>query len=109
MVQLGAKIKNICVAIGPCIQKNNYEVGIEFYERFINKDRTYKKFFLKENNKILFDLPGSISFRLHLQGIRNIQSLNKCTFSEKKNYFSFRRNQKNKLGDCGRMISTIKI
>ena len=109
MVQLGAKIKNICVAIGPCIQKNNYEVGIEFYERFINKDITYKKFFLKENNKILFDLPGSISFRLHLQGIRKIQSLNKCTFSEKKNYFSFRRNQKNKLGDCGRMISTIKI
>ena len=109
MVQLGAKIKNICVAIGPCIQKNNYEVGIEFYERFIDKDRTYKKFFLKENNKILFDLPGSISFKLHLQGIRNIQSLNKCTFSEKKNYFSFRRNQKNKLGDCGRMISTIKI
>ena len=109
MMQLGAKIKNICVAIGPCIQKNNYEVGIEFYERFIDKDRTYKKFFLKENNKILFDLPGSISFKLHLQGIRNIQSLNKCTFSEKKNYFSFRRNQKNKLGDCGRMISTIKI
>ena len=109
MVQLGAKIKNICVAIGPCIQKNNYEVGIEFYERFINKDITYKKFFLKENNKILFDLPGSISFRLHLQGIRKIHSLNKCTFSEKKNYFSFRRNQKNKLGDCGRMISTIKI
>ena len=109
MVHLGAKVKNICVAIGPCIQKNNYEVGIEFYERFINKDITYKKFFLKENNKILFDLPGSISFRLHLQGIRNIQSLNKCTFTEKKNYFSFRRNQKNKLGDCGRMISTIKI
>ena len=109
MVQLGATVKNICVAIGPCIQKNNYEVGIEFYERFIKKDRTYKKFFLKENNKILFDLPGSISFRLHLQGIRNIQSLNKCTFTEKKNYFSFRRNQKNKLGDCGRMISTIKI
>ena len=109
MMQLGAKMKNICVAIGPCIQKNNYEVGIEFYERFINKDITYKKFFLKENNKILFDLPGSIAFRLHLQGIKNIQSLNKCTFSEKKNYFSFRRNQKNKLGDCGRMISTIKI
>ena len=109
MVQLGAKIKNICVAIGPCIQKNNYEVGIEFYERFIKKDRTYKKFFLKENNKILFDLPGSISFRLRLQGIRKIQSLNKCTYTEKKNYFSFRRNQKNKLGDCGRMISTIKI
>ena len=109
MVQLGAKVKNICVAIGPCIQKNNYEVGIEFYERFIKKDRTYKKFFLKENNKILFDLPGSISFRLHLQGIRNIQSLNKCTFTDKNNYFSFRRNQKNKLGDCGRMISTIKI
>ena len=109
MIQLGATIKNICVAIGPCIQKSNYEVGIEFYEKFIDKEKTYKKFFLKENNKIWFDLPGSISFRLHLLGIKNIQSLNKCTFSEKRNYFSFRRNQKNKLGDCGRMISTIKI
>ena len=109
MIQLGAKIKNICVAIGPCIQKNNYEVGIEFYEKFIDKEKTYKKFFLKENNKIWFDLPGSISFKLQLLGIKNIQSLNKCTFSEKRSYFSFRRNQKNKLGDCGRMISTIKI
>ncbi len=65
-----------------------------------------------DNEKILVfhnQFKGSISFRLHLQGIRNIQSLNKCTFTEKKNYFSFRRNQKNKLGDCGRMISTIKI
>lgn len=109
MIQLGAKIKNICVAIGPCIQKNNYEVGIEFFERFIEKDETYKKFFFKKNNKIWFDLPGSISFKLHLLGVKNIHSLNKCSFSEEKNYFSFRRNQKNKLGDCGRMISTIKI
>ena len=42
---------------------------------------------LIENKKIFFDLPGSISFRLHLQGIRNIQSLNKCTFSEQKIIF----------------------
>ncbi|MFL2801844.1 MAG: peptidoglycan editing factor PgeF [Paracoccaceae bacterium] len=110
MIQLGAKIHNICAAIGPCIQKNNYEVGIEFYDRFINKDNEFKRFFFKDNNKkIWFDLSGLISFKLELSGVYNIHSLNKCTFSEKKNYFSFRRNQKNKLGDCGRMISTIKI
>ena len=110
MIQLGAKINNICIAIGPCIQKKNYEVGIEFYNRFINKDTEFKRFFFKENNKkIWFDLPGSIYFKLQLLGVYNIHSLNKCTFSEKKNYFSFRRNQKSKLGDCGRMISTIKI
>ena len=48
MIQLGAKIHNICVAIGPCIQKNNYEVGIEFYNRFINKDNEFKRFFFKD-------------------------------------------------------------
>ena len=94
MIQLGAKLENICVAVGPCIQKKNYEVGIEFYNK---------------NKKIFFDLPGSITFVLNKKGIGKIHSLNKCTFSEQEKYFSHRRNQINNLGDCGRMISTIKI
>ena len=110
MIQLGAKLENICVAVGPCIQKKNYEVGIEFYKRFIDKNSSFKNFFfINKNKKIFFDLPGSITFVLNKKGIGKIHSLNKCTFSEQEKYFSHRRNQINNLGDCGRMISTIKI
>ena len=110
MIELGAKLENICVAIGPCIQKKNYEVGPEFYKRFTDKNTSFHNYFtFDKNNKIWFDLPGLISFRLHSIGVKNIHSLNRCTFSEKENFFSYRRNQKNNLGDCGRMISTIKI
>ncbi len=110
MTQLGAKLENISVAIGPCIQKNNYEVGIEFYQKFIDKNSSFKNFFsINKNRKFFFDLPGSITFVLNEKGISNIHSLGKCTFAEKDKYFSHRRNQINNLGDCGRMISTIKI
>tara|TARA_Y100001934_G_scaffold19428_1_gene22484 strand:- start:109 stop:699 length:591 start_codon:yes stop_codon:yes gene_type:complete len=110
MIQLGAKLENICVAVGPCIQKKNYEVGIEFYKKFIDKNSSFENFFfINKNKKIFFDLPGSITFVLNRKGIGKIHSLNKCTFSEQEKYFSHRRNQINNLGDCGRMISTIKI
>ncbi len=110
MLLLGAKLENICVAIGPCIQKNKYEVGNEFYQRFINENNRFKNYFsLDRNKKIWFDLSGLISFKLNSIGINYVHSLNKCTFSDSENYFSYRRNKKNNLGDCGRMISTIKI
>lgn len=110
MIKLGAKLENICVAIGPCIQKKNYEVGTEFYKRFIDKDDKFKIFFsVKKDGKIYFDLPGSVAFILSKNGIKYIHSLNKCTFSGKENYFSYRRNLKKNLGECGRMISTIRI
>ena len=110
MIELGSELENICVAVGPCIQKNNYEVGLEFYKKFINKNKLYKKYFsFDKNGKIFFDLPGLISFKLFSTGINKIHTLKRCTFSEKDNFFSYRRNQKNNLGDCGRMISTIKM
>ena len=46
MIQLGAKLENICVAVGPCIQKKNYEVGIEFYKDLLIKILHSKTFSL---------------------------------------------------------------
>ena len=42
MTELGAKENHIVAAIGPCIQKENYEVGPEFLERFVRKDSKSK-------------------------------------------------------------------
>ena len=45
------------------------------------------------------------------KGIKNnnISNTDKDTFTDKKDFFSYRRNFKNKLNDCGRMISTISM
>ncbi|MAI97477.1 MAG: polyphenol oxidase [Rhodobacteraceae bacterium] len=110
MTELGAKENHIVAAIGPCIQKENYEVGPEFLERFVRKNSKSKKFFNIDNNqKIWFDLPGFILEKLKLVGVKSTNNLAKCTFSLSNDFFSHRRNKKNSLNDCGRMISTIRL
>ncbi|PQM55739.1 MAG: peptidoglycan editing factor PgeF [Rhodobacteraceae bacterium] len=110
MTELGAEKEQIAAVIGPCIQRENYEVGPEFLDRFLSKDPKYRKHFTIDNNmQIWFDLPALILERLTVIGIKTTENLAKCTFALSNDFFSHRRNQKNNLGDCGRMISTIKI
>ena len=110
MIELGAEIKFLNAVIGPCIQKENYEIGAEFLERFLNKDPNHLKYFNTDGNeKIWFDLPGLILKKLLSIGITTTENLGQCTFALSDDFFSHRRNQKNNLGDCGRMISAIKI
>ena len=110
MIELGAKKKMISAVIGPCIQQKNYEVGSEFLDQFIQKDPENRNHFVVDDkNKIWFDLPGLLLRKLETIGITTTANIKKCTFGSKEDFFSHRRNQKNNLGDCGRMISTIKI
>ena len=110
MAEHGATKNYIMAAIGPCIQKENYEVGPEFIDRFVSKDPTYTQFFnIDKNRKIWFDLPGLILKKLKSAGVKNTNNLGHCTFSLSNDFFSHRRNKKNNLSDCGRMISTIRL
>ena len=110
MTELGATKNHIVAAVGPCIQKENYEVGPEFFDRFVKKDSTYIQFFnIDKNQKIWFDLPGLILKKLESAGVKSTNNLGKCTFSLRNDFFSHRRNKKNNLNDCGRMISTIRL
>ena len=110
MTELGAEKERIAAVIGPCIQRENYEVGSEFLDRFLSKDPKYQKYFTIDSNmQIWFDLPALILEKLTLIGIKTTENLAKCTFASSNDFFSHRRNQKNNLGDCGRMISTIKM
>ena len=110
MIELGAKKNMISAVIGPCIQQKNYEVGAEFLDRFIYKDPKNRDYFIiDDKNKIWFDLPGLILRKLETIGINATTNIQKCTFGSRRDFFSYRRNQKSNLGDCGRMISTIKI
>ncbi len=110
MTEIGAERNLISAVIGPCIQQENYEVGDEFLEKFLDRDPKYAKYFNIDNDrKIWFDLPELISTKLRSTGINIVENMKKCTYALTDDFFSHRRNQKNHLGDCGRMISAIKV
>ena len=110
MIKLGAAKKNIVVAIGPCISKNNYEVGEELRVQVILTDEANKKYFFKKSDsKYLFDLSGFIMGRLKNYGIFNIECINICTYKEKNSFHSYRHAIHSGYPNHRRNISMIKI
>ena len=99
----------IYAAIGPCIGKNSYEVDFNFYRKFLSKSKKNKIYFLKKNNeKKLFNLRKFVSDKLTELKVK-IYHINRDTFKEKHNFFSYRRSCKLKQKDYGRCISVISL
>ena len=93
---------NLVAIIGPAIQQDSYQVGWEFYEKFINYDKNNQQFFVsdpqnyyseQQNKKWLFDLPNFATKQLQRLGVRHIINSKINTFTNKE-YHSFRRSQK---------------
>ena len=99
----------IIASIGPCIGKNSYEVDLIFYKRFLYASkRNNKYFFSKNKNKKLFNLRKFIADELITLGV-GVDHVNHDTFSEKNNFFSYRRSSKLKQNDYGRCISVVRL
>ncbi len=109
MLKKDCHIKDIHVAIGPCISQKNYNVKEDFFKKFIKKDKKNCKFFKKRKKLLYFDLPGYIKSQLKIMKISNIDHINIDTFEYKNNYFSARRSIRLKHDDYGRNISIIMI
>ena len=78
--------------IGPSISQRNYEVGIDLYESFINKDDGSESNFIeKDHDKWLFSLHGEAKRILGKYDI-NVDFSSECTF-ESESLFSYRRDQ----------------
>ena len=106
--KLNSNNSDLIAVVGPCIDKKNYEVGSEFFSKFILKDLSNKKFFESINNsKYLFDLRGFINKKISILNIKNIDNIDIDTFSKKKIFYSYRRSRLNKEKDYGRCISVI--
>ena len=105
----GSNLNDIYAVIGPCISQKNYEVKIDFKNRFIKQNSKNTKYFLSKSNKIFFSLRDYISGQLLKFGVKNIEIIKKDTFNVKNNFFSARRSLKNKNNDYGRNISIIMI
>ena len=105
---LESKIDDLVVAVGPSIKKDSYEVGIDLYKKFINHQEASFECFKKiENEKYLFDLRRYINMELQNLNIKKVDNIDLDTFSDEKNFFSYRRSLVNKEKDYGRCISVI--
>ncbi len=111
MEALGAKRGQIRAAIGPTIQKANYEVGGEFRDRFLEVDSANGVFFIPSNraDHFRFDLPAYAAGRLAKAGISDIADLKLCTYPPENGFFSFRRTTHRSEPDYGRQISAIVL
>ena len=106
--KLNSKNK-IYASVGPCIGNKSYEVDVKFYKKFVSKSWKNKIYFTqKSKSKKLFNLRKFVNDKLLKLGVK-VDHVNKDTFAEKSNFFSYRRSFKLKQKDYGRCISTIRL
>ena len=100
---------DIFASVGPCISIKSYEVDLNFYKKFLAKAKKNKKYFkFKNKNKKIFDLREYVNDKLVELNVK-VDHINRDTYREKKNFFSYRRSSKLKQNDYGRCISTISM
>ncbi|MBX7145942.1 MAG: peptidoglycan editing factor PgeF [Alphaproteobacteria bacterium] len=111
MQRLGASLSRIKVCLGPTIAVQSYEIGQEFLSSFLEQDLKAEQFFKNfyNDDRIFFDLPSYIVYRLKKAGIVNIDPLIYDTYDLSSQFFSYRRATHNKEPDYGRQISVIAL
>ena len=110
MEGLGARRSAIHAVIGPSISQRAYEVGQEFFERFMDDDRGNGRFFVNgADGKYLFDLPGYGLARLRAAGVAAAEWTRHCTYGEPERFYSYRRATHRGEADYGRLISVIRL
>lgn len=90
---LGAKSENIHAVIGPAIQQKSYEVGPEFFKRFITADPNNAEYFIdgKRPDHYQFNLPAYGAAQLRQAGVGHVEIIDEDTYSQPDKFFSYRR------------------
>ncbi len=111
MERLGARRNTIVAAIGPTISQRHYEVGPEFHARFLAEDIANARFFLPSErpDHLLFDLPAYVHMRLARMDLAAIEDIERCTYAEEANFYSYRRATHRGEPDYGRQLSAIML
>lgn len=108
MTFLGAQRSRIIASIGPCIAQENYEVGAEFVDEFLEKTVFNGQFFLQPAPpKLQFDLAGFCAHQLKQSGVLSCDIIGTDTFVQKNHFFSYRRSQQASESGYGRNLSVI--
>ena len=111
MVALGAEVKTIRAAVGPCIGPASYEVSAGFEKPFLERNPEDEHFFkaAQKEGHLMFDLPGYIASRLAQKGVTQVTITGVDTYSEEDKFFSYRRKTHKGEPDYGRQMSVITI
>jgi hypothetical protein len=111
MMTLGAVKETIRVCIGPCIAKASYEVDKDFALPFLKENDESERFFhvAKKDGHLMFDLAGYCAWRLFREGVKNVLILDRDTYTQENDFFSYRRAIHRKEQDYARQISVIAI
>lgn len=110
MERLGARRERIVAAVGPCIGPAAYEVGWDFKEDFLRLDPGSGNFFSEPvlGQRPHFDLAGYAVARLQRAGVAASKA-EACTYTQNKDYFSYRASRRANEPDYGRQISAIVL
>jgi YfiH family protein len=111
MEKLGAQRASIQAGIGPAIAQKSYEVGPEFPQAFIDRDRANARFFTTSSRcrHFMFDLVGFVVQELKALGLAGVAAAGNDTCAEADDFFSYRRTTLAKEPDYGRQISLIGL
>ena len=110
MDALGASRNETTAIIGPTISQRAYEVGPEFFERFMDDDPETARFFANgTGDRMHFDLPGYGLARLRAAGVGHAEWTRHCTYHDPERFYSYRRSVHSKDPDYGRLIATIVL
>ena len=108
-IKKNRKQVQIYASVGPCIGEKNYEVGLDFYKKFISKSKKNNSYFtFKNKNKKFFNLRKYVYDKLKSHNVK-IDHVNRDTFKDSNNFFSYRRSSLLKESDYGRCISVIRL
>lgn len=109
MERLGADRARIQAGIGPAIAQKSYEVGPEFPQPFIDRDRANARFFTTSSRcrHFMFDLVGFVAQELNALGLGSVVVAGNDTCAEADDFFSYRRTTLAKEPDYGRQLSVI--
>jgi len=110
MEALGAQREHIVAALGPCIGAQNYEVGEDFFTRFLALSPNNQRYFIAsgQKNHYFFDLCAYNMDRLAQVEVK-CEHVDLCTFADEARFFSHRRMVHRGETDYGRQMSAIAI
>ena len=111
MVALGARPSRIVAAVGPCIQRQSYEVGPEFRHSFVEHEPATADLFepAVRPGHHLFDLPAYVAGRVAAAAVAAIDVLPFDTCADRDRFFSYRRTTLTGGGDYGRLLSSVAL
>lgn len=111
MEKLGANRGYIQAAIGPTIAQDSYEVGSEFYEKFVEDNQANSHLFIasEKSGHYMFNLPLYVTHRLKASGIKSVENTELDTCALQEDFFSYRRNCLENIKDYGRNLSVIAM